>query len=99
MILTNLNAISRYERMRRPVRPTVADVEDLGATESSETVEEDDGTRGLSIARRPGEAARRHFRQRSRRRRVLLAPERRKWPRHSGNGSKRELGRVVDITA
>ena len=95
MILTNLNAISRYERMRRPVLPTVADVENLGATESSETVEDDDGTRGLSIARRPGEAARRRLR----RRRVLLAPERRRWPRHNGDGSKRELGRVVDTTA
>ncbi|MCK4515496.1 MAG: hypothetical protein KAU31_09580 [Spirochaetaceae bacterium] len=95
MMLTNLNAISQYERMRRRVRPIVADIEDVGTTESSETVEDEDGTRGLSIARRPGEAARRRFR----RRRVLLAPERRRWPRHNENGSKRELGRVVDTTA
>ncbi len=95
MMLTNLNAISRYERMRRRVRPVDADIEDLGTTESSETAEDDDGTRGLSIARRPGEAARRHFR----RRRVLLAPERRRWPRHNGNESQRELGRIVDTTA
>lgn len=95
MILTNLNAIPRYERMRRPLRPIDADVDDVGTSESSETVEDDDGTRGLSAARHPGEAARRRFR----RRRMLLAPERRRWPRHNGNGSRRELGRIVDITA
>lgn len=95
MMLTNLNAISQYERMRRRARPVVADIEDVGTTEPSETAEDDDGTRGLAVARRPGEAARRRFH----RRRVLLAPERRRWPRHNENGSKRELGRVVDTTA
>ena len=95
MMLTNLNAISRYERMRRRVRPIDADVEDVGTPDSSETVDHDDVTRGQSIARPPGEAARRSFRLR----RMLLAPERRRWPRRSENGSERELGRVVDITA
>jgi hypothetical protein len=93
MILTNLNAISRYERMRRRPRPVIADVEDPGAAEESPLVEDDEGTHGARVERRRGEAARRRFRQR----RLLLAPERRRWPRN-GNGN-RELGRIVDTYA
>ena len=93
MILTNLNAISRYERMRRRQRPIVADIEEPGNTEGPEVVEDDDGTRGVPRVRRRGEAARRRFH----RRRLLLAPERRRWPRN-GNGNRR-LGRIVDTYA
>ena len=93
MILTNLNAVSQYERMRRRQRPVVADIEEPGDAEAPELVEDDDGTHGVPQTRRRGEAARRHFR----RRRLLLAPERRRWPRN-GNGN-RQLGRIVDTYA
>lgn len=93
MILTNLNAISTYERMRRRPRPVIAEVEDLGDTEPSDRVKDNEGTRGAPVERRRGEAARRRFS----RRRILLAPERRRW-RRSGNG-ERELGRIVDTYA
>lgn len=97
MILTNLNAVSRYERMRRRMRPIVADVEDPGNSEPSETVSDEDGSRGLHVdeERRPGEAARRRYR----RRRELLAPERRRWSRKNGHDTGRELGQLVDIDA
>jgi hypothetical protein len=93
MILTNLNAVSQYERMRRRQRPIIADIEDPGDTEASELVEDDEGTHGVPKTRRKGEASRRRYL----RRRLLLAPERRRWPRN-GNGN-RELGRIVDTYA
>ena len=94
MILTNLGAIPRYERMRWQVRPALADVEVLGEIEFEEMVEDDDGTHGLAIIRRVRRAAKRDYRHR----RMLLAPERRRWPRPNG-GANRQLGRIVDTYA
>ena len=93
MLLTNLNSISRYERMRRRPRPVLVDVEDVVAGDPSGEVDHDDGGHGLRVQRRPGEAARRTYR----RRRELLAPERRRWPRHGSKGRRQQLGRIVDI--
>ena len=64
MLLTNLNSISRYERMRRRPRPVIADVDDVVADDPSSGVDHNDGSRGLRVQRRPGEAARRAYRRR-----------------------------------
>ena len=96
MISTNLNAISTYERMRRVSRPLVADVEDPEQAQMPDLVTEH---REASIL--PGRTRERArgdgLRHRYKRRRELLAVERRRWPRP---GSRRErLGRTIDIYA
>ena len=94
MILTNLSAVPRYERMRRPLLPALTDIEVVGEIELREMVEDDDGTHGLRIERQVRRAEKDDYR----RRRMLLAPERRRWPRRDG-GSNRQLGQIVDIDA
>ena len=93
MMLTNLNSISRYERMRRRVRPVDTYVDELGRSETSETIEDDDGTRGLPVKRRQGEAVR----QSLLRRRAVLAPERRRWSRRGAQETREIIGGNVNV--